>query len=232
MRAALSESEGSATAMSLLSLGYAAAAAGEQREALRNFEEAHSLYWALHKPDVTTMVELSRLEVQGALEDAQTLGEQLTSDVPAPTQALDIGFIKAMLLRNRARILHRAGASETALSLLEESLAIAEIDPEHQAHTYMVQADVLADLGELDLALVTIEDALEQLDQETEGEAGLRAVRLELLLDAGEIAEAQRELELLERLRGAYPSDSPPQEALSRLRARLKSLSTAGKVRQ
>lgn len=228
MRERLSETRGSAVAMSLLSLGYAESARGNYERALQYFEEAHELYWQLHKPDVTTMVELCRLEVLGILEDTSVLGEPLQSDIPKPTGALDIGFIEAMLLRNRARMLHRAGASQEALAMLERSLAITAVDPGHRVHTLLIQARIFADLGESDLAIVTLDDAMLVLDGEgatgQEGAGGVLALRAELLLDAGERSSADRELQRLEAIRGVYPEGSPPRQGLEALKMRLKGL--------
>jgi serine/threonine protein kinase/tetratricopeptide (TPR) repeat protein len=235
MRQSLSETEGSAVAMSLLSRGYAAAASGRHQDALQHLEKAHALYWELHKPDVTTMVELCRLEVAGVIDDSATLGDPVASDVPHPTGSLDTGFIEAILLRNRARNLHREGASEAALGLLEESLAITVADPGYHVHTLMAKARVLAELGEIDLALDTVDIALAQLDSDRNpdaaGVAGVRALRTELLLNAGDRAEAARELEILGILRQGYPEHTPPRQTLRLLEKRLESLSTAGNAR-
>ena len=235
MRQALSETDGSAVAMSMLSRGYASAADGRSRDALRHFEEAHALYWELHKPDVTTMVELCRLEVAGMIDDSVALGDPLDSDVPPPTGALETGFIKATLMRNRARILHREGASDAAFDLIDASLAINEADPGYHVHTLMTQARMLADLGEIDRALDTVDVALEKLDTERKpgsaGVAGVCALKVSLLLDAGRLVEAARELEVLILLRKAYPENTPPWQTVDLLQKRLEALGTAENVR-
>ena len=228
MRKALSTTDGSAVAMSMLSRGYASAAAGDYEGALGHYEDAHALYWELHKPDVTTMVELSRLEVDGVLEDAGSVGVELSSEVPEPTGELGTGFMEAILFRNRARILYRLGATDQAFELLDRSLQLSVSDPGYHIHTLVERARILADLGEFDLALTTLDDALLQLDQDDPfGEACVRALKAELLLEGGIQEEAVRELERLRVLRRNYGPGTPPQVSLQGLETRLKSRSRA-----
>ncbi|MAJ46011.1 MAG: hypothetical protein CBC35_01775 [Planctomycetes bacterium TMED75] len=227
IRTSLSETEGSALAMSLLSLGYARLARNQLGEALEFYEQAHELYAQMHGSESTFMVELCRMEIDGLLDDAVVFDVALTSDTPPYRSGLEMGFMEAMNLRNRARFLHAADATDLALDRLGESLDVPRLDAGFRAHTLMTRARILMDLERLSEAESDVLQALELLEDdglaESPGEAPLRALLVELCIRMNQLDQAQAQLILLQELRAPFDEGTAPQQSLRALRQRLKS---------
>ncbi|MEE2681319.1 MAG: protein kinase [Planctomycetota bacterium] len=225
LRSALSEVEGSAVAMSLLSRGYAMLGRNRYGEALDLYAQAHDLYAEMHGDDSTFMVELCRLEIDGVLADASLFDLDLVIDIPASDPGPEMGFMDAMNKRNRARFLHAAGASDSALELLEESLAVGQLDTGFRAHTLMTRARILIDLNRLALAEADLHEALGLVEgdglADSPGEAPIRMLMAELFLRLGRLEEARNQVPRLEELRAPFIGDSPPRKSLDDLRERL-----------
>ena len=227
IRASLSETDGSALAMSLLSRGYARLARNQLAEALEFYEQAHDLYAEMHGSESTFMVELCRLEIDGLLDDAVVFDLALTSDTPPCRSGPEMGFMEAMNLRNRARFLHAADATDFALDRLGESLDVPRLDAGFRAHTLMTRARILMDLERLSEAESDVLQALELLEDDglaqSPGEAPLRALWVELCIRMNQLDEAQAQLALLQELRAPFDEGTAPQQSLKTLRQQLKS---------
>ena len=228
IRTSLSESDGSAIAMSLLSRGYAMLARNQYPDALVFYGQAHDLYAQMHGNDSTFMVELCRMEVDGVLEDAAVFDLTLSSEIPPSVPGSEMGFMEAMNKRNRARFLHAAQASDVALLLLEQSLAVRQLDAGFRAHTLMTRARILLDLDRLDQAEVDLNQALDLLEAdglaESPGEAPIRALLAELYIRLDRSDDARAQIAQLEELRAPFIDNSPPWESLRDLQDRLNSL--------
>ena len=222
----LSETDGSAVAASLLALGAAACADLRMQEALEYYEQAHQLYLDLHGTEDVFMVELCRIEIQGLLEDAITVGDGLSSSVPAPRGIINTNFLQAIILRNRARMLQRAGANTVAHELIERSLEIEGVDGDYHRHTELAFARMLLDDGRIPEGLEVVDAMLEALPEapvgSVPGEAPARALRTELLLELDRTEQAREELARLEQLRVDFPPESAPSLTIRDLRMRLK----------
>jgi serine/threonine protein kinase len=222
----LSDTDGSAVAASLLALGAAACADLRLQEALDYYEQAHQLYLDLHGTEDVFMVELCRIEIQGLLEDASAIGDGLSSSVPAPRGIINTNFLQAIILRNRARMLQRAGANTIAHELITRSLEIEGVDGDYHRHTELALARMLLDDGRIREGLEVVEAMLESLPEGpvgfVPGEAPARALRTELLLELDSTDQAREELARLEQLRVDFPPESAPSSTIRDLRVRLK----------
>ena len=227
----LSETDGSGVAASLLARGAAASADLRFQEALDHYERAHQLYLDLHGTEDVFMVELCRIEIQGLLEDAAIIGDGLKSEVSPPLGRINTNFLQAIILRNRARVLQRAGANQVAHALVRRSLEIDGVDGDYHRHTRLAQAGMLHRDG-LDLeALASLDEVLAALPGETDGsvpgESPARTLRVEILLELDRLPEAEAELRRLQRLRSDFPSGSAPQATIRDLQGRLEQRSFA-----
>ena len=231
MNERLSESRGSSIAASLLALGAADASALRFSESLRHYEDAHALYLDIHGTDDVFMVELCRLEVSGLLEDAAAVGDGLVTNIPEPRGSFNTSFIEAIQMRNRARILLRAGAVDAAFAMIDASLAVEEVDDDYHLHSVLAKAGMLSEVGDVDDALSLVEEALRGLLGRSAGrsaEAPLREARIECLLDLGRPDEAAVELARLRELREGYPAESPPVRVIARLQERIRTSRSGG----
>ena len=186
--------------------------------ALRQYQKAHDLYLDLHGTDEVFMVQLCRLEIHALLEDAAILGTGLVTTVPAPSGLVNTDFLEAIILRNRARILQRAGHPDAAMELMQRSLAMKDVGGDYHRHTRLALARMLLDEGRPEEALQTIDRLLSDLpsgsDLPRHGEPPARAMRVEILTELGRLHQARSELEALRALRTPFPVESPPRNAI------------------
>ena len=219
MCARLSENNGSSVAASWLALGSAEAAALRLEAALEHYENAHALYLDLHGTGEVFMVEVCRIEIEGLLEDAMVLGIDLEATVPPPNGIANTDFLQAIILRNRARILQRAGHGDAALDLIERSMAVEGVDGDYHRHTRLALARMLLIDGRAEQALEVIDELLAELPFESAdalpGEPPARAMRVGILIELDRLPEARLELDRLRALRSAFPAESPPQATIN-----------------
>ena len=59
---------------------------------------------------------------------AAAVGDGLVTNIPEPRGSFNTSFIEAIQMRNRARILLRAGAVDAAFAMIDASLAVEEVE--------------------------------------------------------------------------------------------------------